>query len=155
VKINLISIESSRPDWAEKAFYNYEKKFNKSIDINWIGLKPLSRNRNYNPPDIVEKESQILLSKVKDRDLCIALDRKGKELNTNKLKLKFDDWTSSSRNISFIIGGPDGLSQELLNKSDFCWSLSALTFPHSIVPILIIEQIYRVWSITQNHPYHK
>ena len=155
MKINLISIESSRPDWAEKAFYNYEKKFSKSIDINWIGLKPLSRNRNYNPPDIVEKESQILLSKVKDRDLFIALDRKGKELNTNKLKLKFDDWTSSSRNISFIIGGPDGLSQELLNKSDFCWSLSALTFPHSIVPILIIEQIYRVWSITQNHPYHK
>ena len=125
------------------------------MDIKWIGLKPLSRNRNYNSSEIVEKESQILFSKVKEKDLCIALDRKGKELNTDKLRFKFDDWTSSSRNISFIIGGPDGLSEDLLKKSDFCWSLSALTFPHSIVPILIIEQLYRVWSITQNHPYHK
>ena len=125
------------------------------MDIKWIGLKPLSRNRNYNSTEIVEKESQILFSKVKEMDLCIALDRKGKELNTDKLRFKFDDWTSSSRNISFIIGGPDGLSEDLLKKSDFCWSLSALTFPHSIVPVLIIEQLYRVWSITQNHPYHK
>ena len=155
MKINLIAIESSRPDWAEKAFSSYKKKFNKSMDINWIGLKPLSRNRNYNSTEIVEKESQILFSKVKEKDLCITLDRKGKELNTDKLRFKFDDWTSSSRNISFIIGGPDGLSEDLLKKSNFCWSLSELTFPHSIVPVLIIEQLYRVWSITQNHPYHK
>ena len=77
------------------------------------------------------------------------------ELNTSKLRIQFDNWVSGSRNISLIIGGPDGLSKNLLNRSDFCWSLSGLTFPHSLVPILIIEQLYRVWSITQNHPYHK
>ena len=155
MKINFISIESSRPDWAEKAFSSYEKKFNKSININWVGLRPLSRGRNYNPYEIVEKESELLFSRVKERDLVIALDREGMELNTSKLRIQFDNWVSGSRNISLIIGGPDGLSKNLLNRSDFCWSLSGLTFPHSLVPILIIEQLYRVWSITQNHPYHK
>jgi 23S rRNA (pseudouridine1915-N3)-methyltransferase len=155
VKINVISIESSRPEWAEKAFRSYESKFNKSIRVNWIGLKPLNRNRNYNNSAIVEKESELLFSKIKKKDFVIALDKQGMELSTEKLRVQFDNWVSGSRDISMIIGGPDGLSETLLKKSDFCWSLSSLTFPHSFVPILIIEQIYRVWSITQNHPYHK
>ncbi len=155
MKINVISIESSRPEWAEKAFRSYESKFNKSIRVNWIGLKPLNRNRNYNHSAIVEKESELLFSKIKKKDFVIALDKQGMELSTEKLRVQFDNWVSGSRDISMIIGGPDGLSETLLKKSDFCWSLSSLTFPHSFVPILIIEQIYRVWSITQNHPYHK
>ena len=155
MKINVISIESSRPEWAEKAFRSYESKFNKSIRVNWIGLKPLNRNRNYNHSAIVEKESELLFSKIKKKDFVITLDKQGMELSTEKLRVQFDNWVSSSRDISMIIGGPDGLSKNLLKKSDFCWSLSDLTFPHSFVPILIIEQLYRVWSITQNHPYHK
>ncbi len=83
------------------------------------------------------------------------MDKEGINLSTEKLRLNFDNWVSSSRDISFIIGGPDGISKSLIDKSDFCWALSNLTFPHSVVPVLVIEQIYRVWSMTQNHPYHK
>lgn len=96
-----------------------------------------------------------MLSKTKKEDLIVALDKEGSEVSTEKLRLSFDNWVSSSRDISFLIGGPDGLSRDLVRESDFCWSLSDLTFPHSIVPVLVIEQIFRVWSITQNHPYHK
>ena len=60
-----------------------------------------------------------------------------------------------SKNLFFLIGGPNGLSKECIEKSDVSWSLSALTFPHSFVPLLVLEQIYRVWSINQKHPYHK
>ena len=152
---NIISIESSRPEWTQEAFNSYKTKFNKSIDVIWVGCKPAQRSKNYNISAIVEKESALLLSKTKKEDLIVALDKEGSEVSTEKLRLSFDNWVSSSRDISFLIGGPDGLSRDLVRESDFCWSLSDLTFPHSIVPVLVIEQIFRVWSITQNHPYHK
>ena len=155
MKIRFISIESSRPEWAKKAFTTYESKFNKSIDMDWLGLKPVSRTRNYNVLDVVEKESNLLQSKIKKHEFVIALDREGMSLSSEKLRFQFDNWISSSKDISIIIGGPDGLSQKLIRQSDFCWSLSQLTFPHSIVPVIVLEQIYRVWSMTQNHPYHK
>tara|TARA_X000001036_G_C20395296_1_gene690352 strand:- start:243 stop:710 length:468 start_codon:yes stop_codon:yes gene_type:complete len=155
MRINIISIESSRPEWTQEAFNSYKTKFNKSIDVMWVGCKPAQRSKNYNISTIVEKESALLLSKTKKEDLIVALDKEGSEVSTEKLRLSFDNWVSSSRDISFLIGGPDGLSRDLVRESDFCWSLSDLTFPHSIVPVLVIEQIFRVWSITQNHPYHK
>ena len=155
MKIRFISIESSRPDWAKKAFSTYESKFNKSINIDWLGLKPFSRTGNYNALDVVEKESNLLQSKVKKNEFVIALDKEGMSLSTETLRFQFDNWISSSKDISIIIGGPDGLSQKLIKQCDFCWSLSQLTFPHFIVPVIVLEQIYRVWSMTQNHPYHK
>ena len=155
MRINIISIESSRPEWTQEAFNSYKTKFNKSIDVIWVGCKPAQRSKNYHISAIVEKESALLLSKTKKEDLIVALDKEGSEVSTEKLRLSFDNWVSSSRDISFLIGGPDGLSRDLVRESDFCWSLSDLTFPHSIVPVLVIEQIFRVWSITQNHPYHK
>ena len=123
--------------------------------MNWIGLKPITRSRNYNVPQIVKKESLLLSSKIKKHDFVITLDKEGMSLNTEKLRTKFEYWISRSSDISIIIGGPDGLSKDLIKQSDFCLSLSKLTFPHSIVPVLALEQIYRVWSMTQNHPYHK
>ena len=155
MKIRLISIESSRPDWAKKAYSTYESKFNKSINIDWLGLKPVNRIGNYNVLDVVEKESNLLQSKVKKNEFVIALDKEGLNMSTEKLRFQFDNWISSSKDLSIIIGGPDGLSQNLIKQCDFFWSLSQLTFPHSIVPVLVLEQIYRVWSMTQNHPYHK
>ena len=155
MKINLISIESSRPEWTQKAFNYYESKFNKSINITWTGCKPVLRSKNYNVPSVVEEESILLLSKVKKGDLIISLDREGSNLSSEKLRVNFDNWVATSRDISFIIGGPDGLSRNVITQSDFCWSLSNLTFPHSIVPVVVIEQMFRVWSITQNHPYHR
>ena len=71
MKINIISIESSRPDWAQKAFTSYEQKFNKSIEVVWIGCKPSQRSRNYNVSSVVEKESASLVSKIKKGDLII------------------------------------------------------------------------------------
>ncbi|HJL95830.1 MAG: 23S rRNA (pseudouridine(1915)-N(3))-methyltransferase RlmH [Gammaproteobacteria bacterium] len=153
--ISIVCIESSRPDWAKQAFESYESRFNKSININWKGCKPIRRNKNYNVQKIIQSESKLLLSNTKENDIVVSLDRKGRKLDTLDLKNSLEDWISSSNNISFIIGGPDGLSEECINQSRFSWSLSELTFPHSLVPVIIIEQLYRAWSITQNHPYHR
>ena len=153
--INIVCIESSRPDWARQAFESYQSKFNKSININWKGCKPIQRNKNYDIAKAIKDESDLLLSNTKKEDILISLDKGGKSLDTIRLKGNFENWLSSSKDISFLVGGPDGLSSECIKQSRLTWSLSDLTFPHSLVPILIIEQIYRVWSITQNHPYHR
>ena len=153
--INIVCIESSRPDWARQAFESYQSKFNKSININWKGCKPIQRNKNYDIERAIKDESDLLLSSTKREDIIISLDKEGKSLDTLKLKDNFENWLSSSKDISFLVGGPDGLSSECIKQSHLSWSLSDLTFPHSLVPILIIEQVYRVWSITQNHPYHR
>ena len=153
--INIVCIESSRPDWTKQAFESYQSKFNKSISINWKGHKPIRRNKNYDIERAIKDESDLLLSSTKNEDLIISLDKEGKSLDTLKLKDNFEKWLSSSKDISFLVGGPDGLSSDCIKQSHLSWSLSDLTFPHSLVPILIIEQVYRVWSITQHHPYHR
>ena len=153
--INIVCIESSRPDWAKQAFNSYQSKFNKSINILWKGCKPIPRNKNYDVDKVIKNESEILLSNTKKEDIVISLDKKGKSLDTLKLKENFEYWLSSSKDVSFLIGGPDGLSADCIKQSHLSWSLSDLTFPHSLVPVIIIEQLYRAWSITQNHPYHR
>ena len=155
MNINFLLIESSRPKWSETAFESYKSKFNKSITISWNGIKPATRNRNYSVSEVVQKESALLKKTIKEHDFVVALDKEGVNLDTEKLKSNFENWIASSKDVSFVIGGPDGLSKELIKESNFCWSLSQLTFPHAVVPILVLEQIYRVWSMTQNHPYHR
>ena len=155
MNINFLLIESSRPQWSETAFESYKSKFNKSITISWNGIKPATRNKNYSVTAVVQKESALLKKKIKEHDFVVALDKEGINLDTEKLKSNFENWIASSKDVTFVIGGPDGLSNELTEESNFCWSLSQLTFPHAVVPILVLEQIYRAWSMTQNHPYHR
>jgi len=155
MNINFLTIESSRPSWAKEAFEDYSSRFNKSIKVNWNGLKPLKRTLNYNKDKTIFQESAFLLSAVKERSYLVCLDKSGKSLDTLQLKSRFESWLTATNNLTFLIGGPDGLSQDCLDKSNENWSLSPLTFPHAIVPVMIIEQIYRVWSMTQNHPYHR
>ena len=112
----------------------------------------IRQNRRYG---IFFQESEFLLSAVKERSYLVCLDKSGKSLDTLQLKSRFEGWLTATNNLTFLIGGPDGLSQKCLDKSNENWSLSPLTFPHAIVPVMIIEQIYRVWSMTQNHPYHR
>ena len=155
MNINFLTIESSRPSWAKEAFEDYSSRFNNSIKVNWNGLKPLKRTSNYNKDKAIIQESEFLLSAVKERSYLVCLDKSGKSLDTLQLKSRFEGWLAATNNLTFLIGGPDGLSQNCLDKSNENWSLSPLTFPHAIVPVMIIEQIYRVWSMTQNHPYHR
>tara|TARA_B100000953_G_scaffold298841_2_gene296866 strand:- start:1599 stop:2066 length:468 start_codon:yes stop_codon:yes gene_type:complete len=155
VKLKILAIDSKRPEWVRKAFYDYERRFDRSIKIEWCSLGSVRGAKNLDKSTLIEKESEKLLSYLKEGETLISLDREGTSWNTIELKEKFEEWMSLSLDISFVIGGPDGLSSSCLKKSEEVWSLSPLTFPHSIIPVLIIEQLYRAWSIVQNHPYHR
>jgi 23S rRNA (pseudouridine1915-N3)-methyltransferase len=85
----------------------------------------------------------------------IALDERGRDLTTVQLSAHFTQWQQSGRDVTFVIGGADGLDPESKQRADMLLRISSLTLPHGMVRVLLAEQLYRAWSITQNHPYHR
>jgi 23S rRNA (pseudouridine1915-N3)-methyltransferase len=88
-------------------------------------------------------------------NFVIALDKEGKLWSTEQLAENVAAWQQDGRNISILIGGPEGMHSDLLREADVCVSLSAMTFPHPVVRIILAEQLYRTYSILSHHPYHK
>ena len=102
------------------------------------------------------KEGLSILSKIKEKDFVILLDLKGKMLTSEGLSEKIEEiQTYHGSQITFVIGGSLGLSQEVIQRSNFRWKLSDLTFPHQIARLMVLEQIYRSFKIMKNEPYHK
>lgn len=105
---------------------------------------------------VKEKEGERILAKVKPQEYVILLDLKGKMLSSEQLAQQMDQLqTYGSSDITFIIGGSLGLSAMLIQRANLRWKLSDLTFPHQLVRILLVEQIYRAYTILHHQPYHK
>ena len=103
----------------------------------------------------MEREGEQILKAVPAGDKVIALDVQGRRLSTADLAAELSAWQMSGDNFSLLVGGPDGLSPQCLQRASSRWSLSDLTLPHPLVRILLAEQLYRAWTITVNHPYHR
>ena len=155
MKFHIIAIESKRPLWVKSAFENYQQRFDQSIQVKWSGVKSNKNSKSLDKEKLINEEGAKLLNSVNENSIIVSLNKEGIGWSTLKLKQKFDQWVASSKEVSFLIGGPEGLSNKCLDSSHEIWSLSPLTFPHSIVPVIIIEQLYRVWTIEKNHPYHR
>ena len=154
VEICIISISNRQPDWINDGFINYAKRLKSSYKIQLLDIPILARSKNMNPKKKIEKEGQLMLKKIPDNAFVIALDILGEPLNTNQLAQDLRSWTEFKK-IFFLIGGPDGLSKACLARANKIWSLSPLTFPHGLVRILVIESLYRAYSINLGHPYHR
>ena len=143
------------PCWVDDASQDFIKRLPPEIKINSILLPLIKRGKNPDIPRIVRDESRKLLVAVPKGSLLIVLDVSGKPVTTMKLSSMLEMWLQQAQDVSIVIGGPDGVSDELLSKASIKLSLSALTFPHPLVRVILLEQIYRAWSILNNHPYHR
>lgn len=101
-----------------------------------------------------ETEGEAILARAAD-DYLVLLDERGKGLASTELASKLEDWQQDGRDLAFVIGGPDGVSEAVRRRADFAWSLSRLTLPHGLARILVTEQLYRAWSLNAGHPYHR
>lgn len=156
--IQIISVNHKLPDWVKIACDDYLKRFGKEITIKIETLTPKPRTKNTSPAEIkklVQEEGLEIKNKLLKNTYLIALDVLGKHFSTEDLSKYLNQWMQSGKNISFVIGGADGLSPEILNQADLKLSLSQLTFPHHLAKIILIEQLYRAHSILKNHPYHR
>ena len=143
------------PDWVSDASDDFIKRLPAEIKINIILLPLIKRGKNPDIPRIIRDESRKLLTAVPKDSIIVALDVLGRPVNTMKFSSILDTWMQQGQDVSIIIGGPDGVSDELLANASQKISLSALTFPHPLVRVILLEQIYRAWSILNNHPYHR
>jgi 23S rRNA (pseudouridine1915-N3)-methyltransferase len=103
----------------------------------------------------VIQEGEAMLKVIRANDKVVALDLRGKSWKTEELARNIQGWKQSGDDYSLLIGGPDGISQNCIERADILWSLSPLTFPHPFVRILLVEQIYRASAINSRHPYHR
>jgi len=143
------------PAWISSGFSLYARRIPKDYQLNLIEISPLKRTKSTNTKQIIKEEGLELLAATPKNTLIIALDEHGKEWTTLELTKKLNTWHNEQQDISLLIGGPDGLSPDCLQKAQVTWSLSKLTLPHQLVKIFVAEQIYRAWTIISNHPYHR
>ncbi|OGT41383.1 MAG: 23S rRNA (pseudouridine(1915)-N(3))-methyltransferase RlmH [Gammaproteobacteria bacterium RIFCSPHIGHO2_12_FULL_37_34] len=155
MKIRLLTITHKVPNWIETGYQEYASRLPKNCALELIEIPTEKRNRSTNIAPIIKREGEKLLAASKAHHLIIALDVKGKLWSTKELVKQLADWQQHGDNVDLLIGGPDGLSSQCIKEANRCWSLSPLTFPHILVRLIIAEQIYRAWSILQQHPYHR
>jgi 23S rRNA (pseudouridine1915-N3)-methyltransferase len=152
LKIKIISIGNKMPAWINEAFDSYMSKLDRDFTIQLIEIKPQKKFDSIEQKKLSEAEK--ILSHV-DKEFLIVLDEKGLQFSSQELAQKLKHWSEHFKHITFVIGGADGIHEDILHKANLTWSLSRSTFPHAFVRVLITEQLYRAHSILENHPYHR
>ncbi|HSI44115.1 MAG TPA: 23S rRNA (pseudouridine(1915)-N(3))-methyltransferase RlmH [Methylotenera sp.] len=154
MKLRIISVGHKMPGWVEDACTEYTKRMPRDATVEIIDIKPEKRAAGNSTENIQLIEAKRIIEAI-GKDMLIALDERGTEVTTLQLAEKFKTWQTSGRDIALVIGGADGLHQTIKQKADWLWSLSKLTMPHGMVRVMLAEQLYRAYSVTQNHPYHR
>jgi 23S rRNA (pseudouridine1915-N3)-methyltransferase len=155
MKISCLAIGSRMPDWVDKGVQEYARRIRQSLGFSVVEIPMPRRVKSVSIARCMAQEGQAMLDRIGSADYVVALDVGGKQVDTAGLAGKLEDWQSLGRDIVLLIGGPDGLSEDCLSRADARWSLSALTLPHPLVRIVLVEQLYRAHSLLQGHPYHR
>ena len=153
--IRLLAVGDRQPSWVNLAFDTYCERFPSpwKFRLETIAVSPRSKA---SPADVaVATEGGKILQKLKSTEQVIVLDESGSQFSSSELAERLRSWQADGRDICFVIGGPDGLADACLQRADLCWSLSRLTLPHGLARVLFAEQMYRAWSMTEGHPYHR
>jgi len=143
------------PAWIESGFAEYVKRMPTECRIHLKEIKPVERSGSKTAEIAMALERGKIEAVLPKGCRIVALDEHGKDLTTVQLSQLLTQWQQDGRDVCFVIGGADGLDAEFKAKSDMLIRISSLTLPHGMVRILLAEQLYRAWSITQNHPYHR
>jgi 23S rRNA (pseudouridine1915-N3)-methyltransferase len=155
VKTQLIAVGNKMPSWVVAGYDEYAKRLPKDLLPQLVELPMGHRSKSASVSDAIKSEGEAILQAISPGYKKVMLEVRGKNWSTEELSHQLAEWRMDGHNVSFVIGGPDGLSQTCLDQADAKWSLSNLTLPHPLVRIVFIEQLYRAWTILQNHPYHK
>ena len=143
------------PDWVSAGYNEYARRMPPELPLDLVEIPMAHRGKNPDIPRLMQRESDAILAAVNPRDRVIALEVGGRPWSTEALAGKLEGWQLEGQDVCFLVGGPDGLAPACRQRADQQWSLSPLTLPHPLVRVVLAEQLYRAWSITRNHPYHR
>jgi 23S rRNA (pseudouridine1915-N3)-methyltransferase len=155
VRIRLLAVGTRMPVWIEQGFYEYTSRMPRECAVKLHEI-PIAKRRKSSVPRLqIEQEGRHMLAAIPNNAVVVGLDLKGTLWSTAQLAHHLERWLQWGRELVFMIGGPDGLSEDCIKRADYRWSLSNLTFPHSLVRVMVAEQIYRAWTLIRSHPYHR
>lgn len=155
--IDIICIGKLKEDYLKKAIFEYGKRLSKYCFFNIIELsdeKVPSILNESEKEKIIQKESKQILSHLKENSYIIALDLRGKQYTSEEFSEKLQKITFSHSHITFLIGGTLGMSKELLSGANELISFSKMTFPHQLIRVFLLEQLFRGFKIQNNETYH-
>ena len=155
MRIHLIAVGQKMPAWVSQGFQEYSKRLPASCALKLVEISPGHRGKSADIQRAIKSEGDKMLAAIPRGARVIALDERGKSWTTLQLAGQMRAWMGDGRDVALLVGGPDGLSPECKARADQMWSLSALTLPHPLVRVVLAEQLYRGWSVTQGHPYHR
>jgi 23S rRNA (pseudouridine1915-N3)-methyltransferase len=143
------------PDWITNGFDEYAKRMPPELRIELKEIKPEQRSSGRNAESVMAAEKQRIEAALPKHARVVALDEHGRDWTTMQLANALPGWQQDGRDVAFVIGGADGLDPAVKARAELLLRVSSLTLPHGMVRVLLAEQLYRAWSITQNHPYHR
>ncbi len=139
----------------DDAFDAYATRLPREWKFRLDAIPTVRRQKNDKSRKAMEAEGELILARLQPAEQVVLLDERGRQLDSRGLAGKLSDWQADGRDLCFVIGGPDGLSETCKQRADFSWSLSKLTLPHGLARVLLAEQLYRAWSLQKGHPYHR
>lgn len=155
MRIHLIAIGQRMPAWVRDGYAEYATRLPPEAELRLIEIPAEKRTRKANLSRIAESEAERLRMATPAKARVIALDGRGRLLDTPALAGRMAQWMQDGRDVALWVGGPEGLTDRARKEAEFLWSLSPLTFPHPLVRVIVAEQLYRAFSIMRNHPYHR
>jgi 23S rRNA (pseudouridine1915-N3)-methyltransferase len=158
MKLIVIAVGQRVPDWAQTAWDDYAKRFPAEIALSLKTIKTEPRTNNKNTASLMAAERErieAVIAKEGKGLRVVVLDERGKNTTTIQLASRLSDWQLGGSDVALIIGGPDGLEPDFRKSSHESIRLSDMTLPHAFARVLLVEQLYRAWSVNAGHPYHR
>jgi 23S rRNA (pseudouridine1915-N3)-methyltransferase len=154
VRLLIVAVGQRVPDWAQTAWDDYAKRFPHELKVELKAIKTEPRGSK-TVEQLYAAERKRIEEAIPKGTRVVALDERGTSLRTTALADRLKEWQLGGGDVALVIGGPDGLAPEFRQVAHERIRLSDLTLPHAMVRVLLIEQLYRAWSINANHPYHR
>lgn len=155
MQLLIVAVGHKMPAWIEQGFAEYIKRMPAECRVVLKEIKPIDRSGGRSAETVMALERERIEAALPKGARIVALDERGKDLTTMHLSQQLTGWLQDGRDVAFIIGGADGLDAGFKAQADQLIRISSMTLPHGMVRVLLAEQLYRAWSITQNHPYHR
>ena len=155
MQLIIAAVGHKMPGWIETGFQEYAKRMPPECRLILKEIKPVERSSGRNAETVMVLERQRIEAVLPKEGYLVALDEHGEDITTMQLSQHLTQWQQQGRDVTFAIGGADGLDAEFKKQADKLMRVSSLTLPHGLVRVLLAEQLYRAWSITKNHPYHR
>lgn len=155
MKLVLVAVGQRQPGWADEAFADFAKRFPADCRLELKAVKAEPRSSGKPAPALMAAEAARIAAVLPKDVRIVVLDERGERRTTAQLADRLRFWLGDGRDVALVIGGPDGLDAALKARADETLRLSDLTLPHAFARVLLAEALYRAWSVTAGHPYHR